>query len=250
MKLLIINPNISLSVTELIEAEARRAAGPGTELTMRTAAFGVAYIETRAEAAIGAYATLDELAAHHAGHDAAVVAAFGDPGLEAAREMLPIPVVGLTESALMSAAMLGGRIGIVAISRRIRAWYRETVDRYGMASRLAGIRCLDEPLANIGRVQQDKGEQLVALCQTAIEEDGADVLIIAGAPLAGLARSVAGRIPVPVVDGVNCAVHQAELLARLGVNKATDGSYAAPPEKGWAGLSPALSRLVGRGDPQ
>ncbi|MCA1770440.1 MAG: aspartate/glutamate racemase family protein [Halomonas sp.] len=250
MKLLIINPNISHSVTELIEAEARRSASPGTELTMRTAAFGVAYIETRVEAAIGAYATLDELAIHHAGHDAAVVAAFGDPGLEAAREMLPIPVVGLTESALMSAAMLGGRIGIVAISRRIRAWYGETVDRYGMTSRLAGIRCLDEPLPNIGTVQQDKGEQLVALCEAAINEDGADVLIIAGAPLAGLARSVAGRIPVPVVDGVNCAVHQAELLARLGVNKATDGSYAAPPEKGWAGLSPALGRLVGRGEPQ
>ena len=248
MKLLIINPNISHSVTELIEAEARRAASPGTELTMRTAAFGVAYIETRAEAAIGAYATLDELAMHHASHDAAVVAAFGDPGLDAAREMLPIPVVGLTESALMSAAMLGGRIGIVAISRRIRAWYGETVARYGMASRLAGIRCLDEPLPNIGTLQQDKGEQLVALCQAAIDEDGADVLIIAGAPLAGLARRVADRIPVPVVDGVSCAVQQAQLLARLGVNKATEGSYAAPPAKEWAGLSPALGRLVGRGE--
>ncbi|SDM29398.1 Asp/Glu/hydantoin racemase [Franzmannia pantelleriensis] len=248
MKLLIVNPNISHSVTELIEAEARRAASPGTQLTLRTAALGVAYIETRAEAAIGAYATLNELADHFPGHDAAVVAAFGDPGLEAAREMLPIPVVGLTESALMSAAMLGGKIGIVAISRRIRAWYAETVDRYGMTSRLAGIRCLDEPLANIGSVQQDKGEQLVALCEAAIRDDGADVLIIAGAPLAGLARSVAQRIPVPVVDGVSCAVQQAELLARLGPAKATAGSYAAPPVKGAMGLSPALRQLIGRED--
>lgn len=250
MKLLIINPNISHSVTELIEAEAQLSASPGTQLTMRTAAFGVAYIETRAEAAIGAYATLDELATHHTGHDAAVVAAFGDPGLEAAREMLPIPVVGLTESALMSAAMLGGQIGIVAISRRIRAWYRETVGRYGMGSRLASIRCLDEPLGNIGSVQQDKGEQLVTLCEASVREDGADVLIIAGAPLAGLARSVAHRIPVPVVDGVSCAVHQAELLARLGAHKARSGSYAVPPEKNWAGLSPALGSLVGRGEQQ
>ncbi|AMC99498.1 aspartate/glutamate racemase family protein [Halomonas chromatireducens] len=250
MKLLIVNPNISQSVTELIEAEARRTASPGTELTLRTAALGVAYIETRAEAAIGAYATLNELADHFSGHDAAVVAAFGDPGLEAAREMLPIPVVGLTESALMSAAMLGGKIGIVAISRRIRAWYAEPVVRYGMTSRLAVIRCLDEPLANIGSVQQDKGEQLVALCEAAIRDDGADVLIIAGAPLAGLARSVAQRIPVPVVDGVSCAVQQAELLSHLGPAKATAGSYAAPPAKGAKGLSPALGQLIGRGDVQ
>lgn len=246
MNLLIVNPNISHSVTELIANEARRSISPGTELTLRTAAFGVAYIETRSEAVIGAYATLVELAEHHRGHDAAVVAAFGDPGLEAAREMLSIPVVGLTESALMSAAMLGGRIGIVAISRRIRAWYRETVDRYGMESRLAGIRCLDEPLRDIGRVQQDKSEQLVTLCETAVSEDGADVLIIAGAPLAGLARQVENQIQVPIVDGVSCAVRQAELLARLGPRPAEAGSYAAPPSKSCQGLPPALADLVGR----
>ncbi|MCZ0925667.1 aspartate/glutamate racemase family protein [Vreelandella janggokensis] len=246
MKLLIVNPNTSHSVTELIGNEARRSASPDTELTLRTATFGVAYIETRAESVIGAYAVMNELAEHYQGHDAALVAAFGDPGLEAAREMLPIPVVGLTESALMSAAMLGGRIGIVAISRRIRTWYSETVDRYGMASRLAGIRCLDEPLHDIGAVQQEKSEQLVALCQAAVHEDGADVLIIAGAPLAGLARQVESHIPVPIVDGVSCAVRQAELLTRLNPRPAEAGSYAAPPTKPCQGLSSALAALVGR----
>lgn len=246
MKLLIVNPNISQSVTDLIEAEARRAASPETKLTMRTAEFGVAYIETRAEAAVGAYATLAQLAEHYPGHDAAVVAAFGDPGLEAAREMLPIPVVGLTESALVTAAMLGGRIGIVAISRRIRTWYRETADRYGLLDRLAEIRCLDEPLRDIGTVQTDKGKQLVALCQAAVHEDGADVIIIAGAPLAGLARQVADQIPVPIVDGVSCAVRQAELLCALNPRRATAGSYAPPPTKGWHGLPDSLARLIGR----
>lgn len=246
MKLLIVNPNISHSVTDLIEAEARRAASPGTELTMRTAPFGVAYIETRAEAAVGAFATLNELAEHHSGHDAAIVAAFGDPGLAAAREMLPIPVVGLTEAALMSAAMLGGRFSIVAISRRIRAWYQETVEMHGLAGRLASIRCLEESLRDIGTVQTDKGEQLQALCEAAVNEDGADVIIIAGAPLAGLARSIADRIPVPVVDGVSSAVRHAESLAALAPRGALAGSYAPPPVKEWSGLSPALGALIGR----
>ena len=79
MRLLIINPNISGSVTDLIEAEARRSASAGTGITMQTAAFGVAYIETRFEALIGAYATAQLAAEHHAGHDAVVIAAFGDP---------------------------------------------------------------------------------------------------------------------------------------------------------------------------
>lgn len=249
MRVLIVNPNISHSITDLIANEARRSASKDTELTLRTAAFGVAYIETRAESTIGAYAVLNELAEHYHGHDAAMVAAFGDPGLEAAREMLPIPIVGLTESALMSAAMLGGRIGIVAISRRISAWYSETVDGYGMASRLAGIRCLDEPLSDISTVQEDKSGQLVALCKKAVQEDGADVLVIAGAPLAGLARQVENQIPVPIVDAVSCAVHQAELLSRLNPCPAEAGSYAAPPTKPCQGLSRALAELVGRESP-
>lgn len=246
MKLLIINPNISQSVSDLIEAEARRAASPGVSIDVLTAPFGVAYIETRAEAAIGGYAVMNLLAEHYPGYDAAVVAAFGDPGLAAAREMLPIPVVGLTEGALMSAAMLGGRFSIVAISRRIRAWYQETVEQHGLAGRLASIRCLDEALADIGTVQTDKGEQLLALCELAVKQDGADVIIIAGAPLAGLARSIAGRIPVPVVDGVSSAVRHAETLAALQPRAASAGSYAPPPQKDWKGLSPALGRLIGR----
>ncbi len=246
MKLLIVNPNISESVTALIGAEARRAASPGVELTTLTAALGVAYIETRAEAAVGAFATLNLLAEHYEGHDAAVIAAFGDPGLAAAREMLPIPVVGLTEAALMSAAMLGGRFSIIAISRRIRAWYQETVDMHGLCGRLASIRCLDEVLANIASVQTDKSEQLLALCETAVREDGADVLIIAGAPLAGLARSIADSVPVPLVDGVSSAVRHAESLVALGPRSATAGSYAPPPEKDWTGLPSALGCLIGR----
>ncbi|MFT6903487.1 MAG: allantoin racemase [Oleiphilaceae bacterium] len=246
MKLLILNPNISGSVSELIEKEALRSISAGTQISMLTATLGVSYIETRAESILAAYAALNDLATHFPGHDAAIIAAFGDPGLQAAREILPIPVVGLTESSLMTAAMLGGKIGIIAISRRIKAWYEETIASYGMSERLCGIRCLDKPFSDIGNIQSSNEDQLVSLCQQAINEDGADVLILAGAPLAGLARGVADRIPVPIVDGVSCAVHQAELLARLGARKAMAGSYASPPTKDSKGLSGPLSELMSR----
>jgi Asp/Glu/Hydantoin racemase len=85
MRLLLINPNLSEGVSALIEAEARRSADPGTALTVLTAPFGVVYIETRFEALIGAYATAQLAAEHHAGHDAVIVAAFGDPGIAGLR---------------------------------------------------------------------------------------------------------------------------------------------------------------------
>lgn len=244
MRVLLVNPNISDSVSDLIRAEAQRSASPGTEIEVLTAPFGVAYIETRFEAMIGAYATAQLAAEHHAAYDAMVVAAFGDPCLNALREVLPCPVTGLTEAALASACLLGQRFSIVAISQRIRAWYRETVSAYGLDSRLASIRGLDEPLADIGNVQGNQGERLVALAERCVDEDEADVIVLAGAPLAGLARSLRGRLPVPSVDGVSSAVRHAETLVGLQPGRAQRGSFAPPPQKPNAGLSPAVQALL------
>jgi len=246
MRILVVNPNISQSVSELIGEEAKRVASPGTEITVATAPFGVAYIETRFEALIGAYAVANVIAERRQGHDAVVVAAFGDPGVPGLREALDIPVVGITEAALMSACLLGQRFSIVAISRRIVAWYRECVEYNGLLGRLASIRSLGQPLRDIGSVQSDHTHQLRDLCTAAVEEDGADVIILAGAPLAGLARTIKGKLPVPVVDGVSSAVRHAETLVRLDPGIARAGSFAPPPVKPNAGLSAPVRELLGR----
>jgi len=176
MKILLINPNTSQSVSDLIEAEARRAAAPGTQVSVLTAPFGVAYIETRFESLIGAYATATLAAEHCDQHDAIVVAAFGDPGIDGLREVLDIPVVGLTEAALMSACLLGKRFSIVAISRRITAWYRECVQANGLLDRLASIRSLDGPLQDdaitaIGRLGDASTRPLLAKLQGSVPRE-------------------------------------------------------------------------------
>jgi allantoin racemase len=247
MNLLLINPNISDSVSALIRSEAERSASIGTRVEVLTAPFGVAYIETRFEAMLGAYAVAQLAAEHHERFDAVIVAAFGDPGLAALREVLPIPVTGLTEAALASASLLGRRISIIAISQRIGAWYRETIDAYGFGARLASICGLDAAFADIGTVQTDQAARLVQLAQRAVDEDGADVIVLAGAPLAGLARTVAGRLPVPVVDGVSSAVRHAETLVALKPGRAQRGSFAPPPRKPNRGLPAAIARLLDAG---
>ena len=246
MRILLINPNISESVSELIRSEAERSASAGTLIEVMTAPTGVAYIETRFEALLGASATALIAAEHHERFDAVIVAAFGDPGLHALREVLPCPVTGLTEAALASACLLGHRFSIVAISQRISAWYRETVDAAGLLPRLASIRALDEPLADIGKVQDNQGDRLIRLAELCVHEDGSEVIVLAGAPLAGLARSLQGRLPVPCVDGVSSAVRHAETLLALQPGRARVGINAAPPHKPHKGLPPAIARLLDR----
>ena len=246
MKLLVVNPNISDSVTELIRAEALRAASSGTEIVAVTASSGVAYIETPAEAVLGAQAAFELIAAHADGCDAAIVAAFGDPGLPAAKEAFPLPVLGLTEAAVTQALLLGGRFAIVGISPRIGAWYRDTVERLGLAGRMCAFAGLGDGFADVGTVQRQRREALLALCHRMVDEEGADSIVLAGAPLAGLAREIAAELPVPLIDGVGSAVRLAEATVRAGFAPRRAGSLAAPPAKPHRGIPPPLARYIGR----
>ncbi|PNH83962.1 aspartate/glutamate racemase family protein [Arthrobacter sp. AFG20] len=255
MKLLVINPNISEDVTALIESEARRSASPGTSLVVRTAGHGVEYIETRFESLIAAGAVAEIIAEHTAGGnpadgsaagpiDGVVVAAFGDPGMPALKELADVPVIGITEAALCAAALQGHRFSIIAISDRIRPWYLDCVERFGLGGRLASIRSINESLNAIGSVQQDFQETLLALSRQAVAEDGADVVVLAGAPLAGLARELRGQIPVPVVDGISAGIRMAEAVVGLQSGPHRAGAFAPPPVKARKGLSENLDAAL------
>lgn len=244
MKILLLNPNTSQSVTDRIASAAHGAAAPGTELLTATAPRGVPYIATRAEAVIGGSVALEMLAELHGGVDAAVIAAFGDPGLGGARELFPIPVIGLAEAGMLTACMLGKRFAIVTFSQSLEPWYHECVAWHGLQARCAGVRALGGSFRSISDVQEEKEALLVDLAHQAIREDGADVVVLAGAPLAGLARRVRDRIPVPVVDCVEAAVKQAETLVALNPRKAEQGTFARPAAKPCTGVGEALARWI------
>jgi allantoin racemase len=244
MKLLLINPNVTEAITASIAAEARLFASPGTEITAVTATFGTQYVENRAEAAIAGHAVLDALAVHMPGHDAAIIAAFGDPGLAAAREFAGIPILGLTESALLTAWTLGRRISIVCLTQRLGRWYQECAEEHGLAARLVSVRALNVPIPDITAAREQCRDRLLEECFRAIEDDQAEVIIFGGAPIAGLAREVAGQIPVPTLDGVSCAVRMAEALVGLHPRAPSRGSFARPRPKPAQGLSEALMRRI------
>jgi Asp/Glu/hydantoin racemase len=247
VKVLLLNPNTTESVTHLMMAAGREAAGPGTELIPATALRGVPYISTRAEAQIGGAIVLEMLAERHQEVDAAIVAAFGDPGLFGARELFDIPVIGMAEAAMLTACMLGRRFAIITFARALGPWFRECVEMHRLQERCAGVRMLDEAFANISEVQEEKEAVLVDLANRAVRDDEADVIILAGAPLSGFARKVKDRIPVPVVDQVAAAVKQAEALVTLGTRKAVAGTFRRPEPKPTKGIAePLASRIEHR----
>jgi len=244
LRILLLNPNMTQSVTDLMAEAGRAVAAPGTELVAVRAPRGVPYISNRAEALIGGVVTLEMLAAHEGTIDAAIIAAFGDPGLLGARELFDFPVVGVSEAAILTACMLGQRFAIVTFSKTLIGWYRDCGELNGLWSRCAGIFALDLSFADITSGDPRHSDALVELADHVVRDHGAEVLIFGGAPLAGLANRERDRIPVPIVDPVAAAVKQAEALLALAPRKAMQGSFKRPAAKPTGGLDPLLAARI------
>jgi Asp/Glu/hydantoin racemase len=213
-----------------------------------TATKGFPYISNRAEAQIGGAVALEMLTEAHASFDGAIVAAYGDPGLFGAREMFGIPVVGVSEAAMLTACMLGARFVVVTFATALRGWYQDCVEMHGLTERCAGVVALDRAFSSIDEVQDDNFESLVTLANRAIVEKGADVMIFAGAPLSGLAAKARARIPAPIIDPVAAAVKQVEALIALRPRKATIGSFQRPAAKTSVGLPAPLAAYMARAE--
>jgi allantoin racemase len=241
VKILLANPNTTQAVTDAMAVAARAQACPGTEIVPATASFGARIIGTRAEMAIAEHASLDVLARHAEGCDAAIIGASIDSGLRAAREMLDIPVLGLTEAALHTACLLGGRFGLVVTGARSATITAEMVAGYGLSDRLGGIHGLEAgPLDLLGDPDA-AASRIATACRALVASGTVDVVVLIGAVMAGMPARLRGETDVPVLEGVACAVMLAEGLVRLGCPKPRAGSFARLPRREIINLGEALA---------
>jgi allantoin racemase len=246
MRLLVVNANTSQVVTDKVAAQARASAADGTEIVAVTGDFGARVIGSRAEHAIGEHSALALVARHGPGCDAVVIAVSYDTGLRAVRELFAGPVVGMTEAGLLTACMLGGRIGVVTFGRRVLPLYHELVTGYGLAGRIAGWRTLESTAAYQPGAHAALDDELAAAANDLVERDGAESVLLTGAVMAGVPARLQTRVPVPLVDCIACAVKQAEALHALAFAKPRVGSYAPPTGRELVNVDDATARAFGK----
>jgi len=235
MRILIVNPNTTQSMTEKAAAAARAVAAPGTEIIAATSRMGPVSIEGHYDGAIATPGLLAELEERRAeGYDAAVIACFDDTGLEAARCLLDVPVLGLCESAVATAGFLASRFTVVTTLSRSRVLIEDRLRLYGMADRCK-VRASDIPVLELEQASPGAMGRLRAEIEQALDQDGAEAIVLGCAGMADLARGLQERYGVPVVDGVAAAVKQAEGLVALGLRTSKRGSYATPLPKPFLG---------------
>jgi allantoin racemase len=235
LRLHIVNPNTTASMTQGIAAAARAVAPADVAITATEPDFGPASIEGFYDGAFAVPGMLVRVAeAERSGADAHLIACFDDTGLEAARSLAEAPVVGIGEAAYHAASMLGTRFSVVTTLSRSIPVIEDNLTRYGLAQRCARVRASEiSVLALEGEGGEAKiGEEIAR----ALKEDGADTIVLGCAGMAGMAERLAAKYRVPVVDGVAAGVAFVTALARLGLKTSKAGGYAAPGSKAYTGL--------------
>ena len=218
MKILVINPNSDREFTRLIEESAKRAASPGTEITCENAPGGPLFIETHRDEALCAPGMM-ELVNRHSDADGFVIACTCDPNLDVLREMTDSPVVGAGEASMLFALPLGARFSVIQITEGSVQAKRELVRRYGFQDRCASVRsiCMDG--------EESREDKLCEAAALARDCDGAEVITLGCACLAGLDERLQEALGIPVVDGISAGVRLAEALARGGAFTSRQGKY-------------------------
>ncbi len=232
MKICVINPNSSTSVTDHLRHTLLAIKRADTELCVICPDRGPVSIESAYDEALAIPPTLELVKwANQEGYDAVVLACFSDPGLDAAKEISTIPVIGIEEATLHMAAMLGHRFSIMTGMRRripTREWH---VALRGVQDSYASSPALEMSVLEMDSDPIKAKKRILELAKKAVTEDRAEAIVLGCAGLAGYSEDIERELGVVVLDPTSVAFKVAEAMADLGLHHSKVGRFSYPPKK-------------------
>lgn len=232
MRIFVINPNTSVSMTKHIRRELEKIKRPETDVEVVNPEHGPMSIESSFDEALAGPPTLELVRkANQEGYDAIVIACFADPVLDAAKEISTIPVIGIAEATMHVAAMLGHKFSITtALPNRVPT--RDVHVRLrGLESAFASTLVMNMRVLEIDADPEKAKQRILELARHAVAEDGAEVIILGCAGLAGYAEDVERELGVVVLDPTSVAFKLAETLVDLRLCHSKVRRFAIPPVK-------------------
>lgn len=213
MRLLVINPNATASMTDKIAAAARRAVPAGVMVVAVTNHAGPASIQGPEDGVAATPGLLALVAGAQA--DAIVIACFDDTALAQARALARVPVIGIGEAAFHAAMMLGARYSVVTTLSVSIPVIEANLVAYGVAQSCLKVRASEVPVLDLEQPGSAAEAKVSAEIGRALSDDGAGAIVLGCAGMADLAARLSRQHGVPVIDGVAAACGMACVLAGL-----------------------------------
>jgi allantoin racemase len=231
MRIKVINPNTSLDMTASISRIATAQAGVGTTVVTTCPKQGPVSIESYYDEFLAVPHVLTEVQREEADFDGFVLACWGDPGLDAVREITAKPVVGIAEASMYAANAIAPQWSVVTTLQRSHHMVFSTVKKIGLGDRCASVRCVDLPVLACESDPDAMLQGLERAGRSALTEDGAEALILGCAGMAGMADLLSDRLGVPCIDPVAAGVKFAEMLIHLKLQTSKWMTYRLPEQK-------------------
>ncbi len=208
-RILVINPNTNPLVTERVRAMADRCEVPGVTLEVVNPAAGPFSIESELDKRQAEAEVLTLIGGRaHLEYDAYVLACFDDLALQAARQMVAVPVIGCCQAGIEAAHAVSPALAIVTTVGAAVPGIDRMMKRYGAGDR-ATVRAAGIGVDDAARAQPQTQTRLRQTIAQAIAEDGAEVILLASGGLTGQADRIGAEAGVPVIDAVEAALRQA-----------------------------------------
>jgi allantoin racemase len=232
MKIALINPNSTTSMTQKALVSARMVVSEGTTVIASNPSDTPKSIEGHYDEAISVPGLLVEVEyAQQAGCQGLVVACFDDPGLGACREIFDGPVMGICEAAMHVASIIATSFSVVTTLPRSIPIIESLAHHYGMSRFCRRVRAADLPVLALEDEGNDAREKIRDEVSRAVQEDGSEAVILGCAGMADLTAWLTEETGVPVIDGVVAGVKMVEALVGAGLATSKIGAYAPPRAK-------------------
>lgn len=232
MRILIVNPNTTPSMTKKVAEAARSVAATGTVIVARNPSIGPLSIEGHYDEAMCVPPMLEVFREGFAqGAEAGIVGCFDDPGLYAVREITDRPVLGLCEASMLAATVVASRFSVVTTLARAIPVVEHLAMRYGMTQHCGRVRAAEVPVLDLQRPGSGAQARVHDEVLRAVAEDRAEAVILGCAGMADLASDLTAEVGIPVIDGVAAATKLAEAFAGLGIKTSKAGAFAYPRVK-------------------
>lgn len=236
LRILAVNPNTSAEVTDAFVHEVRRIAPQGVIIEGVTGQLGARIVSTEAENTVAGYAMLDLIARHTEGYDGVILAISFDTALQSAQEVLPVPVVGITEAALAAAGLQTHAIGVVIFGEICLPMYQRVIEGYGVHPSSYEIVGIGSAAAYLSPQALD--QSVAAACERLVEA-GANAVVICGTVVVGMAARLQAQVGVPLFDGAS-----ALKLCLDRIRAGETGPARPSPLAETTGLSRELTELL------
>jgi allantoin racemase len=204
----------------------------GTSVTVVDVPDGPASIESSYEELMAVPATLEGIRqAERDGYDAVIIGCFGDPGLDAARELVGIPVIGPGETSMLLAASLGHRYSIVTILDSVIPSQEHQAHKAGVLGKLASVEVTNIPVLELMNDPVFSKRRVEEVGRDAIERHRADSLVLGCMTMSFLdvAEEVGANLGVPVINAGRAALKAAETLVSMGMSH-SKRAFPTPPK--------------------